>query len=464
MAPSRTFFSAANGDHAAVQGYYRMIERPDTDDVTPDAILATHRERSLCRIRGARTALLVQDGSDLNFATHGACAGPGVISRTKGSAGTPGIHMHSTFAVNEQGVPSGVSRIEFDCPDGQADTDRPPEERKSARWLRGWRDSSGLAAKATGTRVIPVMDREGDIAALFAGRHAVGGAEPPVRARHDRVFPDGRKLFDRLRASPPQATHDIRVDRASARRAARGRKAFAGRDARPAHTGVRWHALALPIPKAERSRPGTGPAALTAVHVREPEPPGDVGAVEWLLLTTLPVTTRSEAIEVPDFHALRWRIEDWHRILRSGCEVGKTAHGTAERITRAVTINAVIAWRLSVLTLLGRVTPEVKALRMFGKSGIAVLLDYAGDMKFRLPCQTDPSQPPGMDDVSLGEAVLLIARPGGYPNRRNDAPPGHQVVWNGYFRLTAGAQTLERSIRQGDLSAQKKLLVLKVND
>jgi len=69
-----------------------------------------------------------------------------------------------------------------------------------------------------------------------------------------------------------------------------------------------------------------------------------------------------------------------------------------------------------------------------------------------------------MDDVSLGEAVLLIARPGGYPNRRNDAPPGHQVVWNGYFRLTAGAQTLERSIRQGDLSAQKKLLVLKVND
>jgi len=54
----------------------------------------------------------------------------------------------------------------------------------------------------------------------------------------------------------------------------------------------------------------------------------------------------------------------------------------------------------------------------------------------------------------------LIAQWGGYLNRQNDAPPGHHVVWNGDFRLSAGAQTLERSIRRGKLSAQKRLLVL----
>ncbi|MCY4289397.1 MAG: DUF4338 domain-containing protein, partial [Aestuariivita sp.] len=177
MAPSKTFFSAASGDEAAVSGYYRMIDRPDTEAFTPEAILATHRERSLCRIRGAKTALLIQDGSDLNFATHGACEGLGVISRTKGSAGTLGIHMHNTFAVNEEGVPLGVPRIEYDCPDGKADKDKRPEDRTSARWLRGWRESSALAAKAKGTRVISVMDREGDMAALFAEQHANGGAE-----------------------------------------------------------------------------------------------------------------------------------------------------------------------------------------------------------------------------------------------------------------------------------------------
>jgi len=464
MAPSGTFYSAANGDHAAVQGYYRMIERPDDSAFTPEAILATHRERSLCRIRGARTALLIQDGSDLDLATHGACAGPGVIARTKGSAGTPGLHMHSTFAVNGEGIPLGVPRIEFDAPEDTADIHKPPEERKSARWLRGWRDSSTLAARAEGTRVISVMDREGDIAALFAEYHATGGADLLVRARHDRVFPEGPKLFERVRTAPSQATHDIRVDRSSARRSARGRKASAGRDARLARTEVRWRPLELPLPERERSRPGRDPVPLTAVHVLEPHPPEGVEAVEWLLLTTLPVTTRSGAIEVPDLYALRWRIEDWHRILRSGCAVEKTAHGTAGRITRAVTLNAVIAWRLSVLTLLGRVTPEVKASRMFGESEIAVLLDYAGDMGFLLPCQTAPDQPPDTADVSLGEAVLPVARLGGYLNRRNDAPPGHQVIWNGYFQLVTGAKTLERSIRRGDLSAQKRLLVLKEND
>ncbi|MCY4152429.1 MAG: hypothetical protein OXE94_09380 [Aestuariivita sp.] len=60
--------------------------------------------------------------------------------------------------------------------------------------------------------------------------------------------------------------------------------------------------------------------------------------------------------------------------------------------------------------------------------------------------------------LSLGEALLLIARLGGYLNRKNEAPPGHQVVWNGYFRLIADAQRLERSARCGELSAQKHFL------
>ena len=356
-APAKAFFSAANGDDAAVKGYYRMIERPDTGTFTPDAILTAHRERSLCRIRGAKTALLIQDGSDLNFVTHGACEGSSVISRTTGSKGTLNIHMQSTFAVNEDGVPLGVPRIEFDYPNGQAEKDKAPEERASARWLRGWRDSSELAAKASGTRVISVMDREGNIAALFAERHAKGGAELLVRAKHDRVFSDSQTLFDRLRTSPPQAAHKIRVDRASARRFA--------------HTQVRWHVMNLRVPQRERGRLGKEPFPLTAVHVIEPNPPANAEPVEWLLLTTLPIMRPSEAIEVLDFYAFRWRSEDWYRILKNGCEVEKIAHSTAARITRAMTINAVIAWRLSVLTRLGHATPEISASHMLDDAEIA---------------------------------------------------------------------------------------------
>jgi len=458
MAPSHPFLSAARGDEAAVSGCYRMSDRPDTEAFTPATILAAHRERSLGRIRGARTAVLIQDGSDRNFATHGKGSGRGVIARTKGSSGGLGMHMHNTFAVNGNGVPLGVPRIEFDCPDGRADQGKPPAERKAARWLRGWRDGSELAARAPGTRVIPVMDRDGDIAALFAEHHATGGAELLVRARHDRVCPESQTLFDRLRTAPSQAQHEIRIDRASSRRSARGQEAFAGRDARLAKTELRWQRLAIPVPKQEQKRLGTAPVPLTAVHAIEPDPPPGGDAVAWLLVTTLPISNRAAAVEVLDFHALRGRMEDWHRILKRGCEVEKISHGTAERIKRAVTINAVIAWRLSVLTLLGRVTPEIKALQMLERSGIAVLLDHAGDRGFRLPGGGSPDKPPEADDVSLGEAVLLMARLGGCLNRKNEAAPGQQVVREGYVRLRVGTEMPECPARRGALSAQKAFL------
>ncbi len=460
MVPSETFLSAASGDQAAVIGYYRMIDRRDTETFTPEAILTTHRVRSLCRLRAAKTVLLIQDGLDLNFATHRASEGFGEMSRTNGSKGILGIHMHSTFAVNEDGVPLGVPRIEFAWSNGKAETDKATKDGKFDYRLRGWRDSSELAAKAPDARVISVMDmdHEGDVDALFAERHAKGGAELLVRAKHDHVFSNGHELFDRLRISPPQAEHEIRVDRASARRSPHNQKAFAGRNARLAQTQVRWRVINLPEPKRQLTRLRIESFPLTAVHVIEPNPPNQVEPVEWLLLTTLPVTNRSEAIAVLDSYALRWRIEDWYQILKNGCEVEKIAHSTADRIKRAVTINAVIAWRLSVLALLGRTTPEIKALPLFEQSEVAVLLDYAGDMGFQLPCQKNPEHPPAMDEVSLGEAVLLIARLGGYLNRKNDAAPGHEVMWNGYSRLRAAAQTLERSIRQGDQSVQKMLL------
>ena len=95
---------------------------------------------------------------------------------------------------------------------------------------------------------------------------------------------------------------------------------------------------------------------------------------------------------------------------------------------------------------------------MFERSEMAVLLDYAGDRGFPLPSGGSPDKPPKADDVSLGDAVLLMARLGGYLNRKNEAAPGHHVAWEGYFRLRVGTETLECQARRGALSAQKDFL------
>ena len=72
-------------------------------------------------------------------------------------------------------------------------------------------------------------------------------------------------------------------------------------------------------------------------------------------------TPGQQAEEVFRLYSLRWRIEDYHGILKSGWDVEKIAHTTACRVTRAVTINAFIAWRLATLSLMGRETPELPA-------------------------------------------------------------------------------------------------------
>ncbi len=447
-APSKTFFTAACGNQALVTGYYRMIRKADHEHVglTPEGILAGHRERTVRRMRGAGTVLLIQGGTDLNFATHHGCDGLGVISRNgrKGS-GTLGIHMHGTLAVSDRGIPLGVPRIEFACPEGGSERGKPPEERKSARWLRGWRDGSLLAAEANavkgradGVGVVSVMDREGDIAALFVEQRDRGGADLLVRARADRVLADGERLFAEVRASAPRSRHEIRVDRASARRAA---------------VELRWLDLSVPVPRKERGRLGSEPVPLTAVHAVEPSPPSGAEALEWLLLTTLPVGSADAARRVLDLYALRWRIEDWHRILKSGCAIEKSGFRTAERMKAAVTINAVIAWRLAALTLMGRDTPELPAHRMFSASEIAMLLDFAIAGGFPVPGRERPEDPVDLEAVSLGQALLLVARLGGYLNRKNDGPPGHQTVWEGYARLVTGAQTIERIEENGEASA-----------
>ena len=128
----------------------------------------------------------------------------------------------------------------------------------------------------------------------------------------------------------------------------------------------------------------------------------------------------------PEWYKLRWRIEDWYRVLKSGCKVEYLGHRQGERIERAVTINAVIAWRLTLMTLLGRDTPELPADTLFTEIELAALEDFAQDRR-----QLPPD--------NLGRAVLTLAMLGGYLNykRKQYAVPGHKVMWEGllYFGL-----------------------------
>jgi len=123
------------------------------------------------------------------------------------------------------------------------------------------------------------------------------------------------------------------------------------------------------------------PIEIWVVHVREDDPPVNADQLEWFLLTTINIKSIEDALNCLKWYCLRWRIEDWHRVLKSGCNVEKLANKTAERLKRAVAINLVVAWRIMLMTLLGRETPELPPEILFSDLEIKVLRTYAKKKK-----------------------------------------------------------------------------------
>ena len=422
-------------DRAAVKGYYRLIDHPDHSQVTPANIVAPHRARTVERMRAHDTVLCIQDGTDLNFATRPGCEGLSIIGRNQTSAETLGLHLHLTLAVSGAGVPLGVLRCGFDEPaQGEGESEHGAKDNKMQRWLEGLRDVAGAASQlGTRTRVISVMDREADFFELFdEQRQMGGGVDVLVRAKHDRRLGAGvSKLFATLRNAPAHGHVEIEIDRLSERRKSSRKQALPARSARVARAEVHYRELTLPA-----TVEGLEPVTLWAVHVRESAPPEGEKPVEWFLLTSVRVECVETAVELVGYYLRRWRVEDFFRVLKSGCRAEHLGFHSAERLQRALTIQAVIAWRVMLMTLLAREVPHCDAELMFTDMELRFLTDYAADAA--LPAPSD-----------LVGTVLLVAILGGYRNRKHDPPPGHQLMWRGYERMSAA--TLGYRIAQRQL-------------
>jgi Domain of unknown function (DUF4338)/Transposase DNA-binding/Transposase DDE domain len=378
--PGRAFCGAAKGAQAAIKAYYRLIEKPDDSKVTMQAILAPHRLRTVQRMKAQRTVLCIQDGTDLNYSGLAQCEGLGVMGTNQTGAKSGGLHLHSTLVVTTEGVPLGVLGAQCTAPvpkakdDPRPASDIPIEEKKTFAWIKALRECSELAAELPATRQVCVMDREADFYELFDEQRRSRGVDLLVRAKHDRATSEVLNLFEGVRQSPLQGQLHINVQRQSARAKKSKQKARPGRETRKAHVELRFREVEFRPPS---SQPSKDAIKLTVVHVREPSPPADTPPLEWFLLTTCAITTPEQAHECLRWYCLRWRIEDWHRVLKSGCRIEALQHKTAERLKRAIAINLVIAWRIMLMTLLGRECPDLPAEVLFSDPEIEVLKAYA---------------------------------------------------------------------------------------
>ena len=295
--------------------------------------------------------------------------------------------MHSTFAVSTKGLPLGILKAQCIAPKARPATDKrkpsqiPIEEKKTFVWIEHYRDLVECAKTMPRTRIVSVCDREADFFELFDEQRNNPGVDLLIRAQHNRNL-DGNgdeidgpiKLFAGVRQSPEQSQVRIRIPAQSARSKKSKQKAKAARPGRTAILSLRHQQVQLPAPKYCRDKKAL---TLQLVHAVEENPPPDAKAVEWFLLTTMNINSAEDIEKCLRWYTLRWRIEDWHRVLKSGCGIDNLAHETAQRLRRAIGINLVIAWRIMLMTLLGRETPDLPAEVLFSDVELRTLRAYA---------------------------------------------------------------------------------------
>ena len=246
--PGAKINAHSDSDRTSMNAFYRMIEKPAESQVTVENILYTHRERTVCRMRGQSTVLAVQDGTDLNFGTRPGCDGLQIIGKNQTKAKTLGLHLHATLAVSGEGLPLGVLRLGFD--DAQYRQRRPEQDGegvetqrkqskskprvKTQRWMKALEDVAEAAREVSRkTRVISVCDREGDVFELFDAQRRCSRVELLVRAKHDRnLSRSGDKLFAKLRGGEPSGYMDVQIEGLVARPKSSRKKARPARKKR----------------------------------------------------------------------------------------------------------------------------------------------------------------------------------------------------------------------------------------
>lgn len=402
---------ACDGDRARTKAAYRFF---DHAQVSMQRLLEPHYDATLRRCRGQSVILAAQDSTSLNYTAHPATDDLGPLNTR--SDRSRGLWMHDTLALTPDGVPLGLLDIQCWARDpaqhGKAAQryQRALEDKESAKWLVSFAAATRLQQQLPETTVVSVGDRESDLYELLVEAQAQArGAQLLVRAeRTRRMTQDHGALWDFMGTQPVAGLQGLSVPRRGSAKA------------RIATMQIRYAQVDLKAPKRKPLLPSV---KLWAVCSREIDPPDNVGPIDWMLLTTIPVDNFEQACERLAWYARRWEIEVYHRTLKSGCQIQTRQLGTAKRLQACLAIDLVVAWRVFYITKLAREQPDAPCSVCFEPDQWKALL---------VRCKGDPN--PTLEPT-LRQAVRMIAALGGFLGRKSDGEPGTQTTWRGLQRL-----------------------------
>lgn len=161
------------------------------------------------------------------------------------------------------------------------------------------------------------------------------------------------------------------------------------------------------------------PVEVNVVVIRELNPPPGCNPLCWILFTSLPIDTYEQMAYVGKIYELRWKIEDFFKLLKSGYRVLDSRLNNAEKIARYII----------VLTLAAMTVLELKR-----KVGLPVKGSMNDKDYHRV--KTAMLEPDNFDiDLNL-RLFAFIAKSGGWLGRKGD-PIGPTILIRGMLHLLA---------------------------
>lgn len=408
------------------EGAFRFVEN---DAVEIRELVQASSRRCAERSAGNAFVFVPVDGSSLNLTDNGQTKGTGAVGARR--MGARGFQVMTALAITPDGTPTGLcgqtwwARTTAVKKKKTGGLDRRPLEQKETRhWLEVMRQVRETFPAETGPRPWLQLDRGGDAWPVI-----LDGLAPEqlftVRATQDRRLQvpgrDDQRVYLRptLDARPVLAKYDLDVPAAR------------DRTARLAQIEIRTCQVTLDLHVTRSKTTGATLWALLAKETPATVPAGEE-PIEWLLLTTHSALTEQEAKLVLFGYTQRWRIEEFHRLWKTGaCNVEDNQLRDADHIIRWATILAAVALRLLRLTYLARTTPNVPATAELSAAEVKAIV-----------IAREPKPLPAA--VSIAHAVRWLADLGGYTGYRSSGPPGALTIARGLQRIEILASVLSR--------------------
>jgi hypothetical protein len=327
---------------------------------------------------------------------------------------TCGINLHSSLALTLDGLPLGLAAVKFwnrkafkGRKAKRKAHNAPIEEKESVRWLENLRSSTELLGQPQ--RLVHMGDQESDIFDLFGMAQQLG-THFLVRTRADRLANGGPEtIAEAIGRSPRRGLYRIAV---------RNRKG----EQSEAVLEIRYRRLRIQTAKGKKKR--YPEQTVTVIEAREQETPRDRDRIDWKLITDLVVNSRQQALEKVQWYALRWKIEVFHKILKSGCRAEQARLRTASRLVNLLAVFCILSWRVFWLTMTNRIDLDADPELVFTDLELRILDRLVND-------KTTAHLP----QHGLSHYLIKLARLGGYLARSSDPPPGNETIWRGLTRL-----------------------------